>query len=338
MRKLIFYIIITVFTCHIHSRTWSEDISGNGYKATTIVMPEDYSGKVISTLIKKTCAQSSVKSILYIHGYNDYFFQKEMGDTFCKHGYNFYAIDLRKYGRSILPGQKKFETRNLTEYFSDIDSALSIIKSERNKDIILMGHSTGGLIAAYYMVKVKNPAHTIKALILNSPFMDMNLDDTQEKYLLPMISTVSRLLPSIEIDQNSNDAYAQSLMKNHHGEWEYNTHWKMPLSPAVTTGWLGAIHKAQTELQKGTNIKVPILLMRSGKSVDGNKWNPEFNTGDAVLDVEEISVYGRKLGLKVQELVVKDGLHDLFLSRKPVRKALYTYIFNWLDKNIIAAQ
>jgi hypothetical protein len=49
--------------------------------------------------------------------------------------------------------------------------------------------------------------------------------------------------------------------------------------------------------------------------------------------VDDISKYGRKLGSNVKEVVVKEGLHDLFLSHKPVRDALYNYIFNRLKTN-----
>lgn len=313
---------------------WNPDILGKGYSATQITMPDDYSGKVVCTVVKKSATTQSKRAVLYIHGYNDYFFQSEMGDEFVAHDYNFYALDLRKYGRSILDKKRKFEVRKLDEYFVDIDSALNIIKNEGNTDVVLMGHSTGGLIVAYYMAQGMGNNQPIKALVLNSPFLDMNLSNTEENYLLPMLSLVSGMFPRIAIDQNSNDAYAQSLLRKYHGEWEYNTEWKMPISPAVSVGWLGAIHKAQMKLQKGTEIKLPILLMRSDKTVHGDEWSSEFNQGDCVLDVTEISKYGRQLGAKVQEVVVKEGLHDLILSRKPVREALYVYMFEWLDKNI----
>ncbi len=193
-----------------------------------------------------------------------------------------------------------------------------------------MGHSTGGLISSYYLAMNNNKNQEIKALILNSPFLDFNLSKMQEKYLLPIVSMFSNLIPNISISQNSNDAYSQSLLKMYHGEWVYNTDWKLPLSPDVTTGWLGAIHKAQKSIQKGADINVPILLIRSNKSVYGSSWNSEFNKGDCVLDVNDISKYGNCLGKNKKELVVKEGLHDIVLSRKPVRDAVYIYIFNWL--------
>ena len=47
--------------------------------------------------------------------------------------------------------------------------------------------------------------------------------------------------------------------------------------------------------------------------------------------MNDISYYGRKLGPNVKELVVKEGLHDIILSRKPIREAVYKYMFNWLE-------
>lgn len=317
----------------IFGRKWNVDILGNDFKYTTIEQPDDYSCKVISTIIKKEPIIKGDRAILYIHGYNDYFFQKEMADTFTAHGYNFYAIDLRKYGRSILKDQTKFEARSLDEYFQDIDSSLYILKEEGISNVILMGHSTGGLISSYYLSSKKDQEGIIKALILNSPFLEFNLSAFQKEYLVPLVSSFSGVFPNISIPQNSNDAYAQSLLRNYHGEWDYNTSWKLPLSPDVTSGWIGAIYKAQQMLHNNANINIPILLMRSDRSIYGEAWTPDFNRGDAVLNVDDISKYGRKLGSNVKEVVVKEGLYDLFLSNKPVRDALYNYIFNRLKTN-----
>lgn len=316
----------------IFGREWNVDILGNDFKYTTIEQPNDYSGKVVSTLIKKETIIKGDRAILYVHGYNDYFFQKEMADTFITHGYNFYAIDLRKYGRSILKDQTKFEARSLDEYFEDIDSALYIIEEDCINNVILIGHSTGGLISAYYLSSKKDHEGIIKTLILNSPFLEFNLNSFQKEYLVPLVSSFSGVFPNISIPQNSNDAYAQSLLRNYHGEWDYNTSWKLPLSPDVTSGWIGAIYKAQRKLQIDANINIPILLMRSDRSIYGEQWTSDFNRGDAILNVDDISKYGRKLGSNVNEVVVKEGLHDLVLSHKPIRDALYKYILNWLNK------
>ena len=39
--------------------------------------------------------------MLYLHGFNDYFFQTHLADAWLEAGFDFYALDLRKYGRSL---------------------------------------------------------------------------------------------------------------------------------------------------------------------------------------------------------------------------------------------
>ena len=51
-------------------------------------------------------------------------------EEFLKKDYHFYALDLRKYGRSILQNHKANNVRDLSEYYEDIDSALAIIREE----------------------------------------------------------------------------------------------------------------------------------------------------------------------------------------------------------------
>lgn len=324
---LILIMFVWVLSCMAQ---WIPDCLGDGYMMRHVEMPDDYSGKVRATIIRKKAVNAD-RAVLYIHGYNDYFFQKEMGDRFVDSCYNFYAVDLRKYGRSILPGQIRFQVRDLSEYFADIDSALTEIKNDGNKSVFLMGHSTGGLIVAYYMAKNDYSKYNIHGIILNSPFFDMNLSKFNESIAVPLVSFISPLFRNIKVSQGEGNAYAMSLLKKYHGEWEYNTRWKLEVSPAVYSSWIGAIHKAHVFIQKGTDIKVPILLMFSDKSVYGSDWTPMHNAGDAVLDVNDIYQYGIRLGGNIHCLRVHDGLHDLMLSRKSVREALYKSMFKWID-------
>ena len=129
-------------------------------------------------------------AVLYLHGYNDYFFQKELGDSVVAHNYAFYALDLRRYGRSIKEGDKVFDIRKLDTYFEELDSIVSIIREDGNRTLTLMGHSTGGLIVSLYMAKHQTDNEFIKGIILNSPFLDMNLSKFQEKILVPFVTSM----------------------------------------------------------------------------------------------------------------------------------------------------
>ncbi len=322
-------VLLILLSCVIavDAQEWHPDVLGDGYMMRYV----DQGCGERSTIVRKTASEADGYGVLYIHGFNDYFFQKEMGDMFVSHHYDFYAVDLRRYGRSLQSGERPFDTRNLKDYFPDIDSAIVTMKNAGIDRITLIGHSTGGLIAAYYMSKTRNKA--IDALILNSPFLDWNLGKMEK--LIPLVSFWGELFPKTNIKQGKSQAYSESLLKNAHGEWDYDTVWKLKQSPDVTAGWVHAITSAQRALRGGkARIDVPVLLMYSSKSVGGDKWTPEHNRGDGVLDVSDIKKYGRQLGPDVTSIKVVGGMHDLVLSSPGVRYPLYDYIFEWMRLNV----
>ena len=330
-----FLLIYLAFHSHLFGQDtgkWLPDILGDGYEMCQVKQPDDYTGPVVSTVIRKLAPKHIdgspvTRGALYVHGFNDYFFQSEMGNRFVEHGYDFYAVDLRRYGRSLREGDKLFDVRDMTTYFQDIDSALVIMARQGITEVILIGHSTGGLTTAYFESRCHPEA--VKALILNSPFLDWNLG-WKEK-LIPAITLLGKVWPSFKISQGMSDAYAESLLKRYHGEWDYRTDWKLIQSPPVTAGWIRAITLAQKALRGGkADIRVPILLMYSSASVSGSQWSPEHNRADGVLDVKDIKKYGLGLGPNVTCVRVDGGLHDLVLSAKSVREPLYRYIFQWL--------
>lgn len=87
---------------------------------------------------------------------------------------------------------------------------------------------------------------------------------------------------------------------------------------------------AQAVIQNDPFIKVPVLLMHSDRSAKAGDSADVYSESDAVLDVEDISRYGKRLGPLVTEITVRGGLHDLVLSKPEVRNALYDYMFRWL--------
>lgn len=319
--------------------SWHPDIL-EGYEARYVYHGMAFDGPCRSTIIRKLSKDSSSKkAFLYIHGFNDYFFQKEMGDRFVDSGYNFYAVDLRRYGRSWQPWQYPFNIRKQSEYFEDIDSALSQIRRDGNIDITLGGHSTGGLTVAY-MGAERGEDIGVDRIVTDSPFLEWNFNGFMRNIAIPCVQFLSNFTKDSKIKQSACDGYAYSLLKEYHGEWEYNTDWKMIYSPPVTYSWVASINKAQSKLmKKRKNIKVPILVMHSSRKIDGCGWTPEFQTGDAVLDPEMLQKRGVKLGTNPTVCTIDSGLHDLILSRREVRDAAYDTIFKFIrDKSRFSAE
>lgn len=310
--------------------THPDKLLGENFECRTFHMEDDYSGAVRSTLIKRVPILYSDRAVLYIHGYNDYFFQDQLAQRLYDSSYNFYAIDLRKYGRSYDPSQTLFEVRDLKEYFADIDSALVAIRTEGAKEVILMGHSTGGLIASYYC-GTQQTTPPVEGLILNSPFLDMNLTPLYENVIVPAASLIGALLPDLELSQDNSTAYYESLHTDERGEWSYDTTLKLKSSPPTTAGWIRAIHEAHKSVQGGYDLQIPILLLYSDKSVVASAWCEEYQVSDSVLDVEDIKKYGSNLGQNVTHSQIEDGLHDIILSNYEAREEAYRSIFEWLN-------
>ncbi len=331
-KRLLLFLLLFIFLGINGFAQYRTDILGEDFVQQTIQMPDDYDGKVVTTIIRKKGEKSADKAILYVHGFNDYFFQKSLAEHFDNAGFNFYAVDLRKYGRSALANQPLFNVRNLNEYFADIDTVIHIMQQEGNREIILMGHSTGGLITSLFCHTYRNDL-PVQGLILNSPFLDMNQSWFKEKIAIPLVSFFALFSKKAKIKQGISTAYGESLLKSYHGEWEYDTTKKLMQSPPLTTGWIRAIHRGQKKIHRGLDIPCPVLVLYSSNSVYGDTWSPEHQTGDGVLDVKDIAKYGKRLGNDVTEIEIKEGMHDLILSKKEAREATYKAIFDWIKKN-----
>jgi pimeloyl-ACP methyl ester carboxylesterase len=93
------------------------DVLGAPYEQQTIDLGRDDEGPVTATLVRRRAERPTSAAVLYIHGFVDYFFQTHLADFWCGHGYDFYAVDLRKYGRSLQPHQTPNFCQSLDEYY-----------------------------------------------------------------------------------------------------------------------------------------------------------------------------------------------------------------------------
>ncbi len=308
---------------------WESD---HGFSTIKLELKDDYEGRAEATLIYRKTKRPSSKAILYVHGFVDYFYQLELADWANNNGYNFYAVDLRKYGRSMLPHQKPNHLRNIEEYYEELDRAVEVIrKKDRNNFLALMGHSTGGLITALY-AHDRAAEKSVDALILNSPFLEFNAPAILLKTAIPLFASMGKSFPEMNSPLTLDEGYPKSLLKDYYGEWDFDEKMKPVKGFKIHFGWIRAIYKAQRRLQKGLDIACPVLLLHSSASIKPGKYNDGMQTADAVLNVEHMKKYGPGLGSRVELVEIREGKHDLVLSNEKARKFAYYKMKTFLDK------
>jgi len=278
--------------------------------------------------------------VLYVHGFNDYFFQKELAEKADSAGFAFFAIDLHYCGRSYVSDEPRADFRNIKEFYAELDVAVELSKKIAVDDyeeaehvpFIIIGHSQGGLISSLYVNDRSD--EKFAALVLNSPFLDMNFNWFMRKIGLPIIADIALILPDFSVGSTGNPNYAYSLLKSEKGEWEYNENLKSRSRPNQYLGWLRAIMNAQKRVHSKLKVKSPVLVMRGDCSTDEDEWTEDYMHCDGVLNVDHIGEWAPELGEKVTTRVIQDGLHDLYLSRKDVRDKAYRETFEFIDAQI----
>ncbi|TGE10323.1 alpha/beta hydrolase [Hymenobacter fodinae] len=308
------------------------DLLGEGFEQLTITPDDspDYEGPVVSTLVRHLAEGPSTRAVLYVHGFNDYFFQRELALNYGAHQFNFYALDLRKYGRSIRSHQRPNNVRDLREYFHDLDAALARVRAEGNTTIVLSGHSTGGLIVSLYMWYRKAKAG-VAAMVLNSPFLEMHQPWLLRKFGIPMMKRLGARWPDMALKANLSPIYGESLHRSFQGEWDYNLDWKPNRVFSMNAGWLRAIRWGHAQVRRALGIEVPILVLHSDRTARRGHREDVFET-DVVLNVAHIRELAPWLGTRVTTHALEGAIHDVFLSREKVRAEAYRVLFEWLGR------
>ncbi|WP_080128194.1 MULTISPECIES: alpha/beta hydrolase [unclassified Actinoplanes] len=312
------------------------DVLGRPYERHTIELGADDEGPVVATLVRRRAEQPTRRAVLHVHGFVDYFFQTHLADFFVERGWDFYALDLRKYGRSLLPHQTPNFARSMTDYFPELDEAVRIIREQDGHDQLLVSaHSTGGLITSLW-AHTRRGRGLVDGLFLNSPFFEFNLPWVMRRPALSLVVAISGRTPYRILPTAGLGLYGQSIHQDHHGEWSYDLAWKPILGFPIRFGWLAAIRRGQRRLQAGLDIDVPVLVACSDRTYRGREWHDDVHVTDSVLDVDHIVRFAPGLGPRVTIAQFNGGKHDLTLSGKEVRAEVFTELARWSEAFLAA--
>jgi alpha-beta hydrolase superfamily lysophospholipase len=311
-----------------------------GYWQQTIGLGPDPDGEgdLAATLVRRGEPDpSATHAVLLVHGFTDYFFNTEQADHFAARGFAVYALDMNKCGRSWREGQTPHFTTDLARYDTELERALDLMAP--TADVLIYGHSTGGLIVPLWLDRMRRRGDIarrhITGLVLNSPWLDL-----QGPAILrtaptgAAIGAISRIRKKRVLRPPTEGGYGATLHKEYGGDFDYNLAWKPIGGFPVTFGWLHAVRRAQVQLHRGLDVGVPNLILRSDRSVrevtDPEKID-DIQRGDAVLDVKQIARWAGCIGNRSMIVPIVDAKHDVFLSVPESRHAAYRELDKWLD-------
>ena len=264
----------------------------------------------------RRAAAPTRKALLYIHGYLDYFYQTHLADECNARGFNFYALDLRKYGRSLREGQRLAFCKDVREYFAEISTSLLIVSEDEGNDwIALSGHSTGGLTSALYADAGEQRAR-INALVFEQPLFLISTSAPESAFSFGSPRGWLHSSPSFQAAKRGTSPYMESIHADHRGEWSFDTDYR-PMGSIYPLRGLVPGHLARPP------AGAPRALDRLPRCLSCTRTNPSTASsgipasrrGDGVLNVEHIREGSQHLGPNVKVVEIQDGLHDLVLSR-----------------------
>jgi alpha-beta hydrolase superfamily lysophospholipase len=311
----------------------TDDVLGPPYTAETLELREDDEGTAVATLVGLPSDVAPARgAVLHVHGFCDYFFQQAEAEFFTALGFDFYALDLRKYGRSLLPHQTPNFCLDLAEYHEELDAALERIRHRDGHDtVIVVGHSAGGLIASLWAAaRLGEGVRVADAFVLNSPWLDLQGPFYMRTAGTEAVNRLGQRRPYAVVPRTVTGLYAEALHRDLHGEWDYNWSWKPRDSFPVRAGWLRAMRMGHRAVHRGIEVGAPVITLCSARSLVAPAWTEDAASADTVLDVRQIAKWSHLLGRDVTVVRIEGALHDVFCSRKDIRDVAFGHVERWL--------
>lgn len=308
------------------SGQWQPDVLA-GFSRRSIPLGEDAEGPLSATLVRHDASAGS--PVLYLHGWSDYFYNTELAEAVAHRGYTFYALDLRKYGRSLRSKQSPGYIEDLAQYDQEIDAALAILNSVHpGRKPAMIAHSTGGLIAALW---AHRHPEQLSTLVLNAPWLTLQGNSWLRGFANTVVDPLWRSMPERKLLLPKLDFFYRTISSNEHGDWVLHPIWRPRFSFDIQAGWLSAILDGHTQVRRGLAIDVPVLVLTSTKTHFAAKYSAKMQAADSVLDVHETAKYAVKLGNTVMLHKIPNAIHDVYASAHPVRDSAFHATVQWLD-------
>lgn len=330
---------------------WQDDLLGPDFHALTLDLGSDGEGPLAATLIRYNgdvdpTGPAAGCDVLQVHGWSDYFFQEHEARWWAEAGARFFALDLRKYGRSLREGQTPGQVNDLADYDAEIELALAAMshgppppegagirgrgfaKGRKRRPLILVGHSAGGLALALWAHRHPGRA---AALILNSPWLEFQGNRFVRRALDAGLNLSDRVTHQRILTVPEINNYFRSISRELDGEWAVDERLRPPFGFDIPLSWIGAIFAGHHQVAAGLDLSIPVLVLISRRSTLRARWGEDMKSSDIVLSVDYVARRSPSLGSLVTIARIDGAIHEVFLSRKPVREAAWRTVRRWLE-------
>ncbi|MFT4211666.1 MAG: alpha/beta fold hydrolase [Microbacterium sp.] len=313
---------------------WTPDILGAGFTQRTLDLGVDEDADpLVATLVRHlpnrvTAWMRPLRDVdvLYVHGWSDYFFQRDLAAAVTGLGARFYALDLHRYGRSLRPGQVPGYADSLDEYDADIAAAIAAIGPPRGRRLVLLGHSTGGLTLTLWAARHPGAA---AAIVLNSPWLELQLGPFARQAIAPLVAARARFQPHgsqpvVDLGFYTRAQHELGTLPDAPAGWRpargFGTH----------PGWFSAVMAGHSAIAAGVDVGCPALVMLSARSTSPLRWADTMTSTDSVLVVEDIARAALRIGSLVTVARIDGAIHDVFLSAPAPRARATAVLGDWL--------
>lgn len=240
--------------------------------------------------------------LVYVHGWNDYFYQPHLARMFSQLGAAFYALDLSRYGRNMPQWAGKpwnGYVEDFTDYDPELDWAVANAREEHpGLPLLVMGHSMGGLVVSGWAARHHDD---FDGIIFNSPWLVHDVSG------VPAGIQIRRLLADygqekhFALPQGPDTVYSDSLVGYRAigsplprrlvpfqndpsvAGWIINPNWRILAGAPTFVGWISAVFQAQRWLvTEATFPHKPVLCLSGNHRLD-TRFKAEVSRVNAIM-------------------------------------------------------
>lgn len=323
---------------------WTEDVLGAEFSAQQLPVVDSGTHSTV-TLVRHDPSmrmdnERPQPTVLYVHGWSDYFANPELAKAVAAAGFRFYALDLHGHGRNLtddvlatgaVPGM----AADLSEYRQDFETALTAMASDGAavdpEHLVVIAHSTGGLTMS--LLQLEQPGQ-VAGLALATPW----IAPQGFNWLDPLIVAVARAVPKswhakrLPVVVNTN--YHRTLSADREGTWRVDPRWRPRNSFPITLNLLASTARARLRLlelhRAGHTVGAPVLLQSARRSLLVPWWSKQMHHVDTVLDVAAIRRRATVLSPQPTVIAYDGAIHDVHRSAPSVRAKTFADLQSWL--------